>query len=217
MRFKIHLKRVVAFLDCIPSFLLRSCVSLSSPLLVTDAVPTVAERGIELKVSLIVAERELELEVCWIVTERRIELKVSLTVARRGIEFKDNLFVAERGIELKVSLFVAESGIEIEVSLIVSTYPRHQLHRLATGAAVVVDHYSLDCLENDVEDSQLPFFNQSTLSDTHRQANVFSLPPLFLCVNNRLFVYSASVSALIPHSHKHRSNRLPSHVAPLLL
>ena len=63
-RFKIHLKSVVAFLDCIPSFLLCSCVSLSSPLLVTDAVPTVAERGIELKVSLIVAERELELEVC---------------------------------------------------------------------------------------------------------------------------------------------------------
>ena len=82
-----------------------------------------------------------------------------MTVARRGIEFKDNLFVAERGIELKVSLFVAESGIEIEVSLIVSTYPRHQLHRLATGAAAVVDQYSLDCLENDVEDSQLPFFN----------------------------------------------------------
>ena len=136
MGFKIHLKRVVAFLDCIPSFLLSCCVSLSAPLLVTDTVPTVAERG--------------------------IELKVSLTVARRGIEFKDNLFVAERGIELKVSLFVAESGIEIEVSLIVSTYPRHQLLRLATGAAVVVDHYSLDCLENDVEDSQLPFFNQST-------------------------------------------------------
>ena len=178
MRFKIHLKRVVAFLDCIPSFLLSCCVSLSAPLLVTDTVPTVAERG--------------------------IELKVSLTVAERGIEFKDNLFVAE-------------SGIEIEVSLIISTYLHHQLHRLATGAAVVVDHYSLDCLENDVEDSQLPFFNQSTLSDTHRQANVFSLPPLFLCVNNRPFVYSASVSALIPHSHKHRSNRLPSHVAPLLL
>ena len=64
MGFKIHLKRVVAFLDCIPSFLLCSCVSLSSPLFVADAVPTVAERGIELKVSLIVAERELELEVC---------------------------------------------------------------------------------------------------------------------------------------------------------
>ena len=64
MRFKIHLKRVVAFLDCIPSFLLRSCVSLSTPLLVTDAVPTVAERGTELKVSLIaVAERGIDLKV----------------------------------------------------------------------------------------------------------------------------------------------------------
>ena len=96
----------------------------------------VAERGFELKVGLIV------------VVEKGIELKVSLIV------------VVEGGIKLKVCLIVAERGIELEVSLIVSTYPRHQLHRLATaGAAVVVDHYSLDCLENDVEDSQLPFFN----------------------------------------------------------
>ena len=63
MRFKIHLKRVVAFLDCIPSFLLRSCVSLSTPHLVTDAVTTIAERGIELKVSLIVVKRGIELKV----------------------------------------------------------------------------------------------------------------------------------------------------------
>ena len=64
MGLKTHLKRVVAFLDCIPSFLLGSCVSLSSSLLVTDAAPAVAERGNELKVSLIVTEREIELEVC---------------------------------------------------------------------------------------------------------------------------------------------------------
>ena len=105
-----------------------------------------------------------------------------IAVAERGFELKVGLIVVvEKGIELKVSLFVAESGIEIEVSLIVSTYPRHQLLRLATGAAVVVDHYSLDCLENDVEDSQLPFFNQPTLSNTHTSKRFLTALTFPLC------------------------------------
>ena len=36
-----HLEGVVAFLDCIPSLLLSSCVCFSTPLLVTDAVATI--------------------------------------------------------------------------------------------------------------------------------------------------------------------------------
>ena len=38
-----HLEGVVAFLDCISSLLLGSCVCFSTPLLVTDAVATITE------------------------------------------------------------------------------------------------------------------------------------------------------------------------------
>ena len=39
---QLHLESVVAFLDRVPSFLLSSCVRFSSPLLVADAVATIA-------------------------------------------------------------------------------------------------------------------------------------------------------------------------------
>ena len=40
---QLHLESVVAFLDRVPSFLLGSCVRFSSPLLVADAVATIAD------------------------------------------------------------------------------------------------------------------------------------------------------------------------------
>ena len=49
----VHLEGVVAFFDCIPSFLLSSCVCFSTPLLITDAVATIAEMNLNANLCLV--------------------------------------------------------------------------------------------------------------------------------------------------------------------